>query len=79
MAMKNNCLLRSILIAAGLTFSVFSGKADNMAYLSVQTTNNFGTINLDTGAFSLLGTQANSSVALPWRTASFTLSLVIPT
>src|SRR5262249_17495723 len=34
-----------------------SGKADNMAYMSVDLfpTSHFGTINLDTGAFSLLG------------------------
>src|SRR5438046_2869924 len=58
--MKNNCLLRSILIAAVLTFSAFSGKADNMAYMTVVPSGDFGTINLDTVAFSLLGNSGQT-------------------
>src|SRR4029453_13016534 len=62
--MKTKTCIYALSLATALTFSAFSGKADNMAYMTVYHSgggaSDFGTINLDTGAFSLLGNSGQS-------------------
>lgn len=47
-------LLISSAVTMALIFGALSAKADNLAYMAAST-GEFGTINLDTGTFSLLG------------------------
>ncbi len=51
------------LVAAGV-FSILSAMADNMAYMAVYPGSDFGTIDLDTGVFTLLGNSGQTLAGL---------------
>ena len=57
-------LFISSAIAVTVILSAFSVKADNMAYMAVYASGDFGTIDLDTGTFSLLGNSGQTPAGL---------------
>jgi hypothetical protein len=61
-------------IAVTTLFSAFSAKADNIAYMGLND-GEFGTVDLNTGVFTLLGNSSQCSRAWLWRMGCSTVYL----